>query len=168
MPLKIYYVIFNTAAGWVGLLGSAAGLKRTTLPQASREKAIAALGVDAAKAILSQVFFKDLVIRFKDYFTGQRVVFLNKLDLQGATDFQRKVWEAIKQIPYGQTRSYEWVARQVGKPGAARAVGQALGKNPLPVVVPCHRVITCDGKSGGFGGGLAMKKRLLALEKSSG
>ncbi|MBN1692717.1 MAG: MGMT family protein [Dehalococcoidales bacterium] len=99
---------------------------------------------------------------------GQRVDFPDKLDLQGATDFQRKVWEATKQIPYGQTRSYEWVAKQVGKPGAARAVGQALGKNPLPVVVPCHRVITCDGKSGGFGGGLAMKKRLLALEKSSG
>lgn len=168
MSRKLYYVIFNTAAGWVGLLSSAAGLKRTTLPQASREKAIAALGVDAAKAILSQVFFKDLFTRFNNYFMGQRVDFPDKLDLQGATDFQRKVWEATKQIPYGQTRSYEWVARQVGKPGAARAVGQALGKNPLPVVVPCHRVITCDGKSGGFGGGLAMKKRLLALEKSSG
>ncbi len=168
MPLKQYYVIFNTAAGWVGLLGSAAGLKRTTLLQSSREKAVAALGADTNQATLSQVFFIDLVTRFKNYFMGQRVEFPDKLDLQAATDFQRKVLEATKQIPYGETRSYAWVAGQLGKLGAARAVGQTLGKNPLPIVVPCHRVITCDGKLGGFGGGLAMKKRLLALEKRSG
>jgi methylated-DNA-[protein]-cysteine S-methyltransferase len=168
MPFKQYYVIFNTSIGWAGLLGSAAGLKRTTLPQVSREKAIAALGIDATKATLSQEHFKDLVKRFKDYFMGRRVNFSDKLDLQGATYFQRKVWEVTRQIPYGETRSYAWIARQVGNPAASRAVGQALGKNPLPVVVPCHRVIASDGSPGGFGGGLAMKKRLLALEKKSG
>ena len=168
MSRKLYYVIFNTPAGWLGLLGSDAGLKRTTLPQSSREKAKAALGVDAAKAILSQALFKDLITRFKEYFARQRADFPDKLDLQDATDFQRKVWEATKQIPYGQTRSYAWVARHTGKPGAARAVGQALGKNPLAIVIPCHRVIASDGKLGGFGGGMAMKKRLLALEKMPG
>ncbi len=167
MPTK-HYVIFNTAAGWVGLLGSDAGLTRTTLPQPSREKATATLGTDTVQATLSQEHFKDLVRRFKDYFMGHRVDFPDKLDLQGATAFQRKVWEAARQIPCGETRSYAWIARQIGNPAAARAVGQALGKNPLPVVIPCHRVIASDGSLGGFSGGLAMKKRLLALEKGSG
>ena len=163
-----YYVIFKTTAGWMGLLGSATGLKRTTLPRASGKNAREALGADTNKATLSQEYFKDLVKLLKDYFTGRRVVFSNKLDLSEATDFQRKVWEATRRIPCGETRSYAWVAEQTGKPGAARAVGQALEKNPLPIVIPCHRVIASDGSLGGFGGGLAMKKRLLALEKKSG
>jgi methylated-DNA-[protein]-cysteine S-methyltransferase len=166
MPIKQYYVIFNTSAGWVGLLGSDAGLKRTTLPQTSRKKAIAALGVNADKTTLSQEHFKDPVRRFKDYFSGRRAEFPDKLDLQGSTDLQRKVWEAARQIPHGETRSYAWIARRIGNPAAARAVGQALGKNPLPIIIPCHRVVASDGSLGGFSGGLAMKKRLLALEKT--
>jgi methylated-DNA-[protein]-cysteine S-methyltransferase len=165
MSLNTYYVIFNTAAGWVGLLGSPAGLKRTTLPQSSRKKVITALGVSATESNQTQIYFKDYVKRLKEYFTGQCVEFPDKLDLHGATNFQRKVWKATQRIPYGETRSYAWIARQVRKPDAARAVGQALGKNPLPVVVPCHRVIASNGNLGGFGGGVEMKKRLLALEK---
>ena len=68
-------------------------------------------------------------------------------------------------IPRGETRSYAWIAKRIGKPGAVRAVGTACGANPVPIVVPCHRVIASDGSLGGFGGGLAMKKRLLRLEK---
>jgi len=77
------------------------------------------------------------------------------------------VWQATRLIPYGETRSYLWVAVQIGKPGAARAVGQALGRNPLPVIIPCHRVIASDGGLGGFTGGLVMKRRLLELETSA-
>jgi len=77
------------------------------------------------------------------------------------------VWQATRLIPYGETRSYLWVAVQIGKPGAARAVGQALGRNPLPVIVPCHRVIAADGGLGGFTGGLEMKRRLLELETTA-
>ncbi|GAI87660.1 unnamed protein product, partial [marine sediment metagenome] len=73
-------------------------------------------------------------------------------------------WEETRLIPYGETRSYAWVAKQVGKPKAARAVGQAMGSNPLPIIIPCHRVITSNGKLGGFGGGLEMKRQLLSLE----
>ncbi len=160
-----YYVIFNTAAGWVGLMGSTAGLKRSTLPQPSREKAISALGIDINKTALSQEYFKHLIKQFQDYFKGRRVDFPEKFDLRQATVFQHKVWSAARQIPFGQTRSYQWIARKIGKPGAARAVGQALGKNPLPIIIPCHRVLNSDGKLGGFSGGLAMKKHLLALEK---
>jgi methylated-DNA-[protein]-cysteine S-methyltransferase len=167
MPQKQYYVIFKTEAGWVGLLGSATGLKRTTLPQASKAKAIVALDVDITKATLSREYFKDLIKRFTDYFIGRRLNFPDKLDLNRATDFQRKVWEVTRCIPYGETRSYAWVAGQIGNTSAARAVGQALGKNPLPIIIPCHRVIGSDGSLGGFGGGLTLKKRLLALEKKS-
>lgn len=83
------------------------------------------------------------------------------------TDFQKKVWRAIQKIPYGQTRSYAWIARQIGKPKAMRAVGQACGANPLPLIIPCHRVVASNGKIGGFTGGLFWKKRLLALESHS-
>ena len=87
-----------------------------------------------------------------------------RLDLSSGTLFQQKVWRALQTIPRGETRSYAWVAKKIGKPKAARAVGAACGANPVPIIVPCHRVIAGDGSLGGFGGGPALKKRLLALE----
>jgi methylated-DNA-[protein]-cysteine S-methyltransferase len=81
-----------------------------------------------------------------------------------ATDFQRRVWAACAQVPYGATATYAELARIVGSPQGARAVGQALGANPLPVLVPCHRILASDGTLGGYGGGLPMKRGLLALE----
>ena len=105
--------------------------------------------------------------RLKTYFSGYKVTFPDKLDLSGATPFQRKVWEITTIIPYGETRSYAWVAEQMGKSGAARAVGQALGTNPLPIIIPCHRVIASDGKLCGFGGGVERKRYLLSLEASA-
>ena len=86
------------------------------------------------------------------------------VDFNGQTPFHRKVWEVLQRIPYGRVRSYGWVARKVGKPKAARAVGAACGANPVPLLVPCHRVIAGDGSLGGFSGGLGVKKRLLKLE----
>jgi len=97
-------------------------------------------------------------------FDGQRVLFDEPLDLSGATAFQRRVWLAVRDIPYGETRSYGQIARQVGSPGAARAVGRAMATNPVPIVVPCHRVIGSDGNLRGFGGGLDLKHRLLEME----
>jgi len=102
--------------------------------------------------------------RFKTYFRGGKIIFPDELDLSGATPFQRKVWEITRLIPYGETRSYAWVAEQVNNPQAARAVGQALARNPLPIIIPCHRVITTNGKLGGFSGGVETKRRLLQLE----
>lgn len=111
--------------------------------------------------------FSDLVERLKEYYLGRKVAFPDKLDLTGATPFQRAVWTAAQRIPYGETRSYRWVAERIGKPQAARAVGQALGRNPLAIIVPCHRVLASDGRLGGFGGGLEMKRRLLQREASA-
>jgi len=98
-----------------------------------------------------------------EYFSGDRVEFDLPLAAEG-TDFQRKVWRELCRIPYGETISYGDLARRIGQPGAARAVGLANGSNPLPIVVPCHRVIGADGSLTGFGGGIERKRWLLAHE----
>jgi methylated-DNA-[protein]-cysteine S-methyltransferase len=97
------------------------------------------------------------------YFAGQLREFRIPLDLRG-TDFQMRVWRQLQTIPFGETRSYLQIAAAIGSPRAVRAVGAANGANPIPIIVPCHRVIGASGKLVGYGGGLPMKKRLLALE----
>jgi methylated-DNA-[protein]-cysteine S-methyltransferase len=116
------------------------------------------------RAIVDSLPFEALLHRLKIYFDGHPVNFEESLDLTGASHFQRQVWEAIRSIPYGEKRSYSWVAERIGRPGAARAVGQALARNPVPIIVPCHRVVTNEGKLGGFSYGPFMKQYLLQLE----
>jgi methylated-DNA-[protein]-cysteine S-methyltransferase len=106
-----------------------------------------------------------LARQLQAYAAGQPVRFSAALDLRAGTAFQRAVWRVLRTIPRGETRSYGWVARRVGKPRAARAVGAACGANPVPILVPCHRVVAGDGSLGGFSGGLRLKRRLLALER---
>jgi methylated-DNA-[protein]-cysteine S-methyltransferase len=101
--------------------------------------------------------------QLEDYFTGTRRTFDLPLAPRG-TGFQLEVWQALRDIPYGETISYATLARRIAKPGASRAVGAANGRNPLPIVVPCHRVIGADGSLTGFGGGLPTKQYLLTLE----
>ena len=103
------------------------------------------------------------VRELKEYFAGRRKEFSFPLDLRG-TKFQKRCWQALLKIPYGKTRSYAEIARQVGSPRSFRAVGQANHQNPVAIVVPCHRVITSAGTLGGYGGGLPMKEKLLRLE----
>ena len=98
-----------------------------------------------------------------EYFAGERTSFSVPLDMVG-TDFQKAVWNALLTIPFGETRSYGEIARQVGRPTAFRAVGAANGQNPLSIIAPCHRVIGSDGSLTGFGGGLPAKQYLLGLE----
>ena len=164
MTGQLEYITFNTAMGWVGVIDSKSGLRCTTLPQPSAREAHRLLGEKAEGADWSPHRFEDLVKRLQAYFNGDTVDFLDKLDLAGTTPFQREVWKITRLIPYGETRSYKWVAEQLGKPGAARGVGQALGRNPLPIIIPCHRVIRSDRGLGGFAGGLDMKRRLLEIE----
>ncbi len=164
MSGELKYITFNTDMGWVGILASAKGLLDTTLPQRSAQEAHQLLGESINQASWSPRLFDDLMERLKVYFSGGKAAFPDELDLSGATPFQREVWEATRLIPYGETRSYLWVAEQIKKPGAARAVGQALGRNPLAIIVPCHRVVASDGGLGGFGGGVEMKQDLLHLE----
>ncbi len=104
------------------------------------------------------------VAELKEYFSGKRQQFRVPLDLRG-TSFQLKVWKALLRIPYGETRSYQQIAREVGNPKASRAVGMANHSNPVGIIVPCHRVISSDGSLGGYGGGLDRKAQLLELER---
>jgi len=164
MSQQLNYIIFNTNVGWLGILGSAKGLLSATLPQRSAQEAYQLLDDRANNATLSPHLFDDLIERLRIYFAGHKITFSDKLDLSRATPFQRQVWEITRLIPYGETRSYTWVAEQIKQPGAVRAVGQALSRNPLPIIVPCHRVLTINGKLGGYSGGVEMKRYLLWLE----
>lgn len=110
--------------------------------------------------------FPDAVEQLEDYFAGERQDFDLRLVLEG-TAFQHRVWEALRTIPYGETRSYGEIAEQIGSPAAFRAVGLANGHNPIAVIVPCHRVIGANGSLTGFGGGLDRKRTLLNLEKNA-
>ena len=143
----------------------------------SNEKALVAIlweNDDPERILFSDLqLHKNLSIlcetekQLKEYFKGNRVHFDLELQPSG-TSFQEKVWKALREIPYGETRSYLQVARRVGSPKACRAVGAANGRNPISIIVPCHRVIGANGKLTGFAGGLKAKRLLLDLEKSTG
>ncbi len=108
--------------------------------------------------------FPEAVQQLQEYFGGERTAFGVPLRLEGP-EFQRQVWEELLRIPYGETASYGEIADRIGKPGAARAVGVANGRNPIAIIVPCHRVIGADGSLTGYGGGLHRKQILLDLER---
>jgi methylated-DNA-[protein]-cysteine S-methyltransferase len=107
--------------------------------------------------------FADAVRQLEEYFGGERRRFELRLELQGNA-FQRRVWDELARIPYGATLSYGELARRIGQPGEARDVGWAVGRTPVPILVPCHRVIGADGSLTGYGGGLQRKQALLDLE----
>ncbi len=161
------YFTLNTDMGWIAILGSERGLAGVTLPQQSAQEALKLLGAMANHATPSPNRFRDIAKRLKAYFGGHKVLFPDELDLSLATPFQRKVWQTTRLIPYGETRSYSWLAKEIGKPKAVRAIGQALGRNPLPIIIPCHRVISSNSKLGGFSGGLEIKRQLLSLETTA-
>ncbi len=167
------YTTVSTVLGTVGLLQSPHGLAAVTLPQKSKEAAVLRLRKSASRVHSMLVEapagdFGVLCEMIRQYALGIRQSFEVTLDTNGWTDFQVRVWLATQEIPYGETRSYSWVARKADNPRACRAAGQALHHNPFPIVVPCHRVIGADGTLTGFGGGLEMKRRLLSLEGSNG
>lgn len=130
------------------------GIRRIDL--APKERAVGA--PDSAHPLLCEA-----MRQLGAYFAGDIREFRLPLDPQG-TEFQKRVWQALESIPYGQTRSYREIARAIGSERAVRAVGAANGSNPIPIVIPCHRVIGTNGKLVGYGGGLALKQRLLELE----
>jgi methylated-DNA-[protein]-cysteine S-methyltransferase len=113
---------------------------------------------------LSAAPFRTVERQVREYFQGKRTVFDLRLHLKG-TPFQKEVWKALSEIPYGETRTYGDIAKAVGRPAAVRAVGLANARNPLPIVVPCHRVIGAGGKLVGYGGGLPVKQALLDRER---
>lgn len=160
----LQYGVFEVAAGWVGVLASPAGIRRLILSRESPADAIEGL-MGGGQEPVEEAHFPDLQARLERYFRGEDAPLDDDLDLVG-TDFQRKAWAAARSIPRGETRSYAWIARSIGRPGAARAVGQAMRANPVPFIVPCHRVVGSGGAMRGYGGpeGIDMKMSLLAME----
>lgn len=150
-------LLMDSPVGMLRLAASDRGLISIDVRKSSISREVTA--ADArAKAIL-QTTRKQLA----EYFAGRRTTFDVPLDLMG-TDFQVESWKALGRIPYGKTISYGQQALSIGNPKACRAVGSANGKNPIPIIVPCHRVVSADGSLGGYSLGLKMKKQLLALE----
>lgn len=153
--------------GWVALAASTRGLRYLSLPAAKAETALRSVRRHYPDAALGaeDPFLLDVACQVDEYLHGVRQEFAVDLDLRGHTTFELSVWAITSHIAYSETRTYGWIAGQVGGgPGVAQAVGAALGSNPVPLIVPCHRVIGSDGSLHGFAGGLLMKARLLALE----
>lgn len=161
------YTIFDTAWGPFGFVASGKRLVATFLPQPERaiRRAVGARWPDAVETPDMLPGFRRQVI---DYYKGKPTVFKAEVDLSDVTPFREDVLRACRRIPYGKTASYVDLARMVGKPGAARAVGGAMAHNPLPLIIPCHRVLRSDGSLGGFSSprGVKEKKRLLRLENA--
>lgn len=167
---EIGTTVCQTALGWVGIAWSAGGLVALSLPQPTETEALSRLpfSSDPGPVPPPGLDIDVLVGRLRRYFEGEAIVFDEPLDPIIGTVFQRRVWASTRDIPRGQTRTYGELARLAGSPGAARAVGQAMARNPWPVIVPCHRVVGHDGRLTGFGGGLVMKHRMLAMEGALG
>ena len=164
----LHYRIDQSPAGWLALLASPTGLRRISL-KPERTDALAGLGPDPdnATAMDNDAILTQAHRHLTAYFAGDLAALSQiALDLSGAPPFFSAAWSACRSIPAGETRSYRWLAHAAGNPDATRAAGQAMAKNPLPLVIPCHRVIGSGGGLHGYGGGgIAVKSWLLHLER---
>jgi methylated-DNA-[protein]-cysteine S-methyltransferase len=154
----MFYTYMSSPIGQLLLAGDEQALRLVGFPQGSGQRS-PELGWQENKTP-----FAETIRQLDAYFAGELSTFDLPLAPQG-TPFQRAVWQALQQIPYGTTTSYGALAHTIGKPKAVRAVGAANGANPIPIIIPCHRVIGSNGKLTGFGGGLETKARLLNLEQ---
>lgn len=156
----MYYAQFKTDLCPITLVGDEQGLQRLYCHVADNKYDLI-LEDDWQQ---NNDFFADVIAQLQVYAKGELSQFEVKLNPQG-TDFQKQVWKALVTIPFGETRSYQAIAQQINNPKAVRAVGAANGRNPIPIIVPCHRVIGADGKLTGFAMGLEMKQQMLKLEQ---
>lgn len=177
-PRQTTTLAFKTALGWVGLAavenGSKATVCRIIVPCTSRRQVEhelkslrnpqSAVRKSPPRTSSLSSFLREARTQLEEFLAGKRRDLDIPVDLSEGTSFQRQVWRALHRIPYGRVRSYKWVAERVGGSRYARAVGMALGANPVPLVIPCHRVVAHDGSLGGFTGGLGTKRKLLGLE----
>ncbi|MDF2754883.1 MAG: ogt [Nitrospira sp.] len=163
-------LIFKSSWGWMGVAESREGLAAIVLPQTSRVAVATALGKGGSgfdgTSSSSSSLLREARKQLMEYLAGSRTSFDLPLDLSRGTAFQQRVWKKLGAIPYGQLWSYRGLASRVGGVQYARAVGGAVGANPLPIVLPCHRIIAQDAGLGGFSCGLPAKRKLLALEGS--
>jgi O-6-methylguanine DNA methyltransferase len=168
--------------GWAILFGSKRGAKRFDFGFKTKEDCLRQEKMPGGETLREMLLHNNViehsgprkgpawlfpsVVAITRYLNGEKVKFDIPLDWSEATDFQKSVWRATMKIPHGKTRSYGWVADNAGSPRATRAAGSALGANPLPIIVPCHRVLRAGGALGGFAMGTVVKQLLLELERS--
>jgi methylated-DNA-[protein]-cysteine S-methyltransferase len=167
LDIPINYTVFQNPIGLTGLVSSSEGLIRLfnkLADEKSIEKHLTTL--TNGKILKKPSHFKDLIKQFSLYFDGKLKKFDHPLDLCLGTPFQQKVWKKLLTIPHGKTRSYKWLAQAIKNPQATRAVGNANGKNPLSIIIPCHRVVKENGEMGGYTGGVSIKRYLLKLEQA--
>ena len=168
MQKVIKYVIFKTKWGYFGLAGTEYAIYRTQLPGLKPEKIKSLLLKNFHNPQLDKTFLRTLQEQITAYFEGVCVNFRRDvpLALEGLSSFGISVLTTCRDIGFGQTITYGQLAKKSGRPAASRAVGSALAKNPLPLIIPCHRIIRSDGKLGGFSapGGIILKERMLELE----
>ena len=169
MQKAIKYTIFKTKWGYFGLAGTEYGLLQTRLPATEYEMVKYHLLKDLQKAQYDKTLFKELQQQITAYFEGTYVNFSPDVPiaLDGLSQFAKLILTTCRSITFGQTVSYGQLAKMAGRAGAARAVGGVMAKNPLPLIIPCHRVTYSDGNLGGFSaaGGVTLKKRMLKLEQ---
>jgi methylated-DNA-[protein]-cysteine S-methyltransferase len=164
MAESLKYATIETDLGWVGVALSDGGLRAVELPLASRTRAIERMADRGADEAAADADLGEIPVAVRALVAGQPASNGVRFDWTGITPFRRAVLEECARIPAGETRSYGWLAEQVGHPRAARAVGRVMATNPWPLFVPCHRVVGSDGSLHGYGGGLPMKDALLRAE----
>lgn len=164
------YAIFQTCLGWCGIAYGKQGIIRIYLPEIKKEK--------LKKTILSlyknikedSKSIKKVINNICLYFKGNNPQFDFPIDMEAMTKFEKKVYKKTMKIPFGKIKTYKWLAEKINVPGGARAAGNALGRNPIPLIIPCHRVLRSNGTLGGFSapGGLPLKKKMLFIEGHRG
>ena len=164
---KLIYTTFNTPLGKTGVAATPYGVCRVALKILKESEFIESLKEIYHSPQKKPQKFLNIEKEFHLYFSGKLKKYSFKVDIRQGTRFQQLVWNKLAFIPFGKTRSYQWLAVAICQPKACRAVGNANGKNPTPIIIPCHRVIQKNGALGGFTGGTHIKKYLLELEKQS-
>ena len=158
--------VIRTPMGWVGAAARGGKLVAVSLPAETEVAALAGLGAECDLRAGDDLLAR-LAADLQRYFAGEKVDFsAYPVDLSDHPPFRRAALSAARTIPYGEVRSYRWLAEEAGNPRASRAAGQAMHHNPVPLVIPCHRVVGANGSLTGFGGGITMKRALLLLESA--
>ena len=165
--MVLRFDVWQSSMGWIAASATDAGLKRMSLPEPDRDDAEDKIFPAQLEGDHDPDWFKPIAGLIERYLHGESVdLSVIPIDFSDAPPFFAAAWDACRSIPAGETRSYSWLAAEAGRPGAPRAAGQAMARNLIPLLIPCHRVVRADGSLGGFGGGvgLPLKKRLLAME----
>lgn len=167
--MDLQYRIISTKFGYVGFVMRGDALRRLVLPLDSAAEVREAVLREEPKATESRTLAPRVANQITQYFAGEPVEFDMPLDFAGRAPFETAAWKACAKVRYGRTASYRDLAKRIGNPAASRAVGAAMGRNPIPVVIPCHRILRSDGSLGGYSGsqGQAFKQRLLEMESAS-